>query len=261
MNVMIFDGTWDGILSAVFEAYTRQWHRLQDDSALQLLRPEAPLPIFADSVTEVITDSTRALRVWSALQKKMEPAALGALTISFLSEDVDMDTPTLRFIIKVIESRQGGFERNFTDPDALAIVQTAKRVRYEAHRLLQFVRFQKAADGTYFAMTDPRHNVLPMTLDHFTDRFADQHFIIYDHRRGYGYYYDGTEPHIISLPAHLNHMATGWLSDEMLDPEERLFRRLWQTYFKAIAIKERTNPRKQRADMPIRYWRYLTEKN
>lgn len=34
----------------------------------------------------------------------------------------------------------------------------------------------------------------------------------------------------------------------------------WRTYFKAIGIKERMNPRKQPQDMPRRYWRCLTEK-
>ncbi|MDE7387835.1 MAG: TIGR03915 family putative DNA repair protein, partial [Muribaculaceae bacterium] len=168
--------------------------------------------------------------------------------------------PTLRFIIKVIASSTPGQEFDFSDPDMLAMLRTARKVNYEAHRMLQFVRFQKAADGTYFAMIDPVHNVLPMTLRHFTDRFADQHFIVYDHRRGYGYLYDGTEPRMMSLPPDLNHIATGMLPDEMLDPEERLFRRLWATYFHAIAIPERKNPRKQRQDMPVRYWRYLTEK-
>ncbi|MBV3583540.1 DUF4130 domain-containing protein, partial [Phocaeicola dorei] len=31
-------------------------------------------------------------------------------------------------------------------------------------------------------------------------------------------------------------------------------------YFKSICIKERWNPQKHRQDMPVRYWKYLTEK-
>ena len=50
-----------------------------------------------------------------------------------------------------------------------------------------------------------------------------------------------------------------WLSERM-DKDEKLYQALWKTYFKAIAIKERRNPRKQRQDMPVRYWKYLTEK-
>ncbi len=261
MNALIFDGTWEGMLSAVFEAYVLKWNTLLAPGELELLRSEADLPLFVDNTVKVTTDEVKAGRVWKALRKKMEAAPLNALTTSFLSEDSAMDTPTLRFIMKIIDSPVPGKECDFSDIDVLAVVHTAKQVRYEAHRMLQFIRFQKAADGTYFAMVDPVHNVLPMTVRHFTDRFADQRFIIYDHRRGYGYYYDGNEPVIMSLPADLNHIATGYLSDEMLDPEERLFRQLWKTYFKAIAIPERKNPRKQRQDMPVRYWRFLTEKN
>ena len=47
----------------------------------------------------------------------------------------------------------------------------------------------------------------------------------------------------------------------MMDSDEMLFQKLWRTYFKAIAIKERSNPRKQRQDMPVRFWKYMTEKN
>ena len=45
-----------------------------------------------------------------------------------------------------------------------------------------------------------------------------------------------------------------------MDSDERLFQQMWKTYFKAIAIKERMNPRKQRQDMPVRFWKYLVEK-
>mgnify|MGYP002228844907 CR=1 FL=1 len=46
----------------------------------------------------------------------------------------------------------------------------------------------------------------------------------------------------------------------LMDGDEQLFQSLWKTYFKAICIKERLNPRKHKQDMPVRYWKYLTEK-
>ena len=110
---------------------------------------------------------------------------------------------------------------------------------------MQFVRFQKAADGTFFAAFEPQYNALPLTVHHFKDRFADQKWIIYDMKRRYGFYYDLQEVTTISF-------------DD--DSREKLFQQLWKTYFKAICIKERMNPRKHRQDMPVRYWKYLTEK-
>ena len=50
------------------------------------------------------------------------------------------------------------------------------------------------------------------------------------------------------------------LDESLMDKDEKLFQQLWKTYFKAICIKERMNPRKHRQDMPVRYWKYLTEK-
>jgi hypothetical protein len=34
---------------------------------------------------------------------------------------------------------------------------------------------------------------------------------------------------------------------------------LWRSYYDTIAIRERLNPKKQRQDMPVKYWKYLTE--
>ena len=48
---------------------------------------------------------------------------------------------------------------------------------------------------------------------------------------------------------------------DVLSDNDQLFQDLWRTYFKAICIKERMNPRKQLKDMPRRYWKYMTEKN
>ena len=52
----------------------------------------------------------------------------------------------------------------------------------------------------------------------------------------------------------------GKLNEEVLSNDDQLLQNLWRTYFKAICIKERMNPRKQLNDMPRRYWKYMTEK-
>lgn len=62
---------------------------------------------------------------------------------------------------------------------------------HEQLRMKQFIRFQKAKDGTYLAVVSPDHNVLPLITSHFQDRFGDQSWLIYDAKRRYGYYYDG----------------------------------------------------------------------
>ena len=98
-------------------------------------------------------------------------------------------------------------------------------------------------------------------MDHFKDRFADQRWLIYDVKRQYGYYYNLTEMEEVTFEdPRQAHLVTGMLNETLMDNNERLFQELWKTYFKSICIKERWNPRKHRQDMPVRYWKYLTEK-
>ena len=143
----------------------------------------------------------------------------------------------------------------------LELAKIYKRVDGERVHLMQFVRFQKAADGTFFAAVKPQFNALPLAVDHFKDRFADQRWLIYDVKRQYGYYYNLTEMEEVTFEdPRQAHLVTGMLNETLMDNNERLFQELWKTYFKSICIKERWNPQKHRQDMPVRYWKYLTEK-
>ena len=253
MTVYQFDRTLDGLLTAVFDAYARR-------SFPDILQgTDAPLPLFYDELHAVVTDDAKAGRVWRALQKKLSAEALTCVTVSYLSELPELDMHLFRYVCKAVDSPVS-IERNFADEDVLFVVNTFRKVRYERLRMLQFLRFQKAADGTYFGMMEPQYNVLPLAIGHFRDRFSDQAFLLYDRRRHYGYYYDHGELTRVAFDERLPHFRSGKLDESMLDKDEMLFQELWRTYFKAICIRERLNPRKQRKDMPVRYWKYLTEK-
>ncbi|MDR2407664.1 MAG: DUF4130 domain-containing protein, partial [Bacteroidales bacterium] len=43
--------------------------------------------------------------------------------------------------------------------------------------------------------------------------------------------------------------------------QESRYQELWKTFWRAVAIQERKNPKLQRQFMPKRYWKYLIEKN
>ena len=144
------------------------------------------------------------------------------------------------------------------DPDMKALHRLALKVSHECERLRQFVRLQKAADGTYFAAATPEHDALPLSLDYFTDRFADQRWLIYDRRRDYGYYYDGRTARRVTLEDDRG-MIADKLADRWLAEDERQFQLLWKNYFRALAIPQRINERQQRRMMPRRYWKHLTE--
>ena len=256
MTVYTFDGTMDGLLTAVFDAFAL--HEQPD----QLLKQGDALPLFCEHLYRVSTDEEKARRVWTGLEKQLPREALKLISESWLSEQPELPTPLFLYICKVF--RQGDISKNFADPDVLEVTNIARRVLHEQLRMKQFIRFQKAKDGTYLAVVSPDHNVLPLITHHFSDRFNDQPWLIYDAKRHYGYYYDGAEVIRITFENESTvpfNLSNGKLNAETLSNDDQLFQDLWRTYFKAICIRERMNPRKQLSDMPRRYWKYMTEKN
>ena len=248
MVIFVFDNTFEGLLTSVFEAYSR---RVFPDA----LFPEGePLPLFYDEVFTVITEEEKAKRVWRGLQKKLSSGALSCLAQCWLAEEAETPMLLFRYIRKAIDAPRS-IETNFADPDVLEFSR-------ERLRMLQFIRFQKAADGTFFAAVEPEKNALPLAIDHFKDRFADQPWLIYDIKRAYGFYYDLKEVRQVTFEegSREGHLVTGMLDESLMDKDEKLFQQLWKTYFKAICIKERLNPRKHKQDMPVRYWKHMTEK-
>ena len=260
MIIYTFDGTLDGLLTAVFEVFALH------EQPEQLLTEGEPLPLFCERTYQVHTDEEKARRVWAGLEKRLSKEAMRLISVSWLSELTELNQPLFMYICKVFRqpANSQSIERNFADPDVLAVTNIARRVLHEQLRMKQFIRFQKAKDGTYLAVVAPDHNVLPLIIDHFQDRFNDQPWLIYDARRHYGYNYDGksviriTFENEAAVPFSLEN---GKLNDDVLSSDDHLLQDLWRTYFKAICIKERLNPRKQLNDMPLRYWKYMTEKS
>lgn len=252
MLVFFYDKTFEGLLTAVFDAYSRKTF------PNALLGEGDIAPLFMEDSYTVVTQADKAGRVWTALEKKMSKLACNMLTHAWMSEIEGCDEMIFRYIQKMLDSKIS-IETNFADKDVLTLHQIAKKVSHEGHYLVELIRFQKAADNIFFAPVSPQYNALPLVIDHFKDRFADQKWLIYDLKRKYGFYYDLHTVEEITLTDD-THLLTGKLDESLMAEDEKQFQELWKGYFKAITIKERINLKLQRQHMPKRFWKYLTEK-
>ncbi len=253
MLVYRYDDTFEGLLSAVFEAYRTR--RFPDRVIGASVNP----PLFTEECVEVATDREHAGRVWTALRKKLGRNLSNMVTHLWLSEVDGADDLLFRYIRKVFDHREKVY-LNFADPEVLRVKQIAQKVSKEGHYMRQFIRFQKGGDQTFFAAVSPDCNALPLTVNYLRERFADQKWIVYDTRRNYGYYYDLKKVIEISFEEMDFLNEDGKVDEKLLAEDEKLFQQLWKNYFKALTIKERINPSLHRKNMPRRFWKYLTEK-
>ena len=248
----LYDNTFDGLLTCVFEAFNRK------EFPENIVGENKQLPLFIESF-RVITDDAKADRVLKALRKKISKAALDMLFISYLSELEEIEIRIFHYIQKALLAGIS-IETDFTDSDVLELSKIYKKVGREEERIRQFVRFQKTADGLFFAAMNPIYNVIPLTARFFKTRFADQQWIIYDVKREYGLYYNLKTVETVQFEQLPFATGTGRLTAEKLDQYEIAFQILWKDYLKAITIRERLNLKLQRQHMPKRFWNYLTEK-
>jgi len=253
MLYYLYDGTFEGLLTCVFDVYFR--NEIPD----RIVNEETSLPLFTDT-HPVITDENKAERVLQGLEKKISKSAINMLYYCHLSEMQDVELILLRYIQKALVSPVS-IEVNFADDDVLALSKIYKKVSFERLRMFQFVRFQKTTDGIYFAVMDPIYNVLPLCAEFFQDRYADQQWLVYDTRRNFGLFYDLTKTEIVRFEQPPVNLTTGKITAEQQDESEKAFQDLWKEYLQAITIQSRKNLRLQRQFMPKRFWKYLIEKN
>ena len=252
MTVFFYDKTFEGLLSAVFDAF-----QMKLFPEILLKTGDIP-PLFTETTHTVVSHEEHINRVWKGLRQKLQKNGCNMLTHVWLSELKGSDELLFRYICKTFATTQK-MQYNFGDADVLEVQKIARKVSHEAHYLIQFVRFQKAADHIFFAPVRPQYNALPLAVNHFTNRFADQQWVIYDILRKYGYYYDLYTTQEITFDDN-DHLLHGQLDQALMAQDEKMFQDLWKNYFKAMTIKERINPRLHKKNMPVRFWPYLTEK-
>lgn len=252
MLIYTYDGTFEGFLTAVFECYSRS------DFPVDIVSKKSEQKnMFADRF-EVYADAKKADRVWKSAQSKMSPKNRQMLFHAFLSDEKEIEMKIYRFMRRLF-SEQSNLETDFGDPDVLHLTQTVQKVKREAMRMLQFVRFQHTKDGLFFCGIEPRYDVIPLTVEHFKRRFADQRWLLYDLKRNYGILHDRGKLEEVEISHKEFSSITGKVKENVLQEGEEFYQKLWKSYFKNINIKERKNLRLQRQHMPRRFWKYLPE--
>ena len=252
MTRLLYDGTFEGMLTAVFELYERRL------THVRMIKGEYYTSALFDDIIKITTDETRAARVLKGLRKKLSSTGIQRLYIAHMAELDGVDDNILGYIMYAFDSGQK-IEEDYGNKYVLRVSEIVQMMRRERHRMEAFVRFQKLKDDTFYAGIQPDFNVLPMLIKHFKNRYADQKWIIYDLKRGYGLYYDLHDTQFISLDFSSiskgpNNIIAAYCEDE------GIYQHLWKNYFTSVNIPARKNTKLHLRHIPKRYWKHLTEK-
>lgn len=251
MTRLIYDGTFEGLLTAVFEIYDR---KLKQVTIQQMGFSDSAL--FEDVLT-VITDEMRAARVLKGLREKLSANGVQRVYVAHLAGIENEENNIVGFIRYAFDEKQN-IEENYGNRYVQRLSEVVKMMRREKHRMEAFIRFQKLQDDTYYAVIEPDFNVMPLLIKHFKNRYADQRWMIYDIKRKYGIYYDLHDVEFISME--FSDVKSAADVKASFNEDEEVYQHLWKNYFKSVNIASRKNTKLHVRHIPKRYWKHLTEK-
>lgn len=247
-----YDGSLEGLLSAIFAAYARR----EDPNDVE---PESRLQArLGQYVYEVPTNLEHAARVRRGVIRTCGNAAFEAVLYASLSDEAHAGTAAYRFVRYAMDVHRKQHGRRYSalsnaaHPAVEPICRLRKHIVSEKEHMLQFIRFEELEGGVWFARCNPNASVVPLVMDHFAARFNTQPFIIFDEVHELAGVYTGTEWHLVKpegAELQLPEKAAG----------EAAMQQAWRRFYQAVSVESRYNPELRRQFMPRRLWKNLTE--
>ncbi len=239
--VYIYDGSFEGFLCCVYNFY---YNHLKPADIVSRAEYE---PTFYENIIIEI-DFEKVYKVRLAIEEKMGRKNLDFLNDCMLTCLDKKEMYMLRYIVK-------GFKigpniiNHLSDEDVSTLYKAHRHLQREAHHFLGLVRFYRAGD-VYVSAINPKNRILPLLAWHFTGRFANQRFMIYDEIHKQALIYANKDYKII----HVDNIQLPPVS-----ADEKQMEKLWKRFYDTIAIKERYNPKCRMNFMPKRTWVNLPE--
>jgi len=240
-NLYYVDGTPECFFTAVFEAW-------KDEHAYLFSLPTLQTGL-GDTWRDVSPEPNKAQRVVKKLLA-LDSLALYELDCILRSNHPEKEQIALEYIRLLVKSG-APVRQQLSDPAARRAIELKQKVGAETHNLKGFLRFQQTQSGVFYAPCSPDHDVLEFLMPHFVARFKNAPFVIHDTKRCLAGIYNGKEWRLCPTPKR---------AELLLTEREDSFARLWKQYYDTVAIPQRKNTRQMKAYMPVRYWKFMTEK-
>ena len=241
MKIFITDGGSDSFFTAVFDAYKESECVITSDSQVQMS--------FDSEIVKVERDTEKCGRVQRGIEK-YDRNAIDDILLVLRSSDSLKEQIAFDYIKRLME-RKSPVDKAFNLPEVIVFNELKGKVTYEIHRFCGFLRFMESENGAFYAPYSPDHDITDLLMPHFVARFQTEKFVIHDIGRKIAGVYD----------SHEWVMVYAGEAEIYLSEYEKVFQTLWKKYYKSVNIKERPHEKQMKGYMPVRYWKFLPEKN
>lgn len=239
MNIL-YDGSFDGLLTAIFEYYPKL-------ERITIKTNDNQLGFLDD--TFIKTDYLKSYRVKNGVTENFGYSIMRDFETIFKSKFNNKENIIARCVKGLYKN--GLNHLNSAEEPAVEYRRIIKNYWSENHDYKGLLRFRSIQEGFLYAEFEPENDILESLVPHFKRRMPNEKFLIFDKSR---------KKAAITILGQTEYVEVIELTPED-SPEEEIFKEAWRKFYDAVSIKERENNKLMISNMPKKYWRYLPERN
>lgn len=239
--ILVYDGTFEGFLSLVYEVY---YKKLKPTKIYKTL----PNEILFEEILEINSSKESGIKVLNAIKTKFLKEILEKILNIFMCDSKEFEMALLEYI--VIGFKDSKQLYNINNSCVFYLNNLEKELFRVTHKLTGFIRFEELEDKTLYAKIESKFNVVYFLGRHFLKRFNNQNFIIHDINRKLAF---------VKMQNDYSIKEVVFFDEPNYSQNEEKFQKLWKSFFSGVTINERTNLKLQTQMVPLLYRTYMSE--
>lgn len=239
--ILLYDGTFEGFLSLVYEVY---YKKLKPTKIYKTL----PNEILFEEILEINSSKESGIKVLNAIKTKFPKEILEKILNIFMCDSKEFEMALLEYI--VIGFKDSKQLYNINNSCVFYLNNLEKELFRVTHKLTGFIRFEELEDKTLYAKIESKYNVVYFLGRHFLKRFNNQNFIIHDINRKLAF---------VKMKNDYSIKEVAFFDEPNYSSNEEKFQKLWKSFFSGVTINERTNLKLQTQMVPLLYRTYMSE--
>ena len=239
--ILLYDGTFEGFLSLVYEVY---YKKLKPTKIYKTL----PNEILFEEILEINSSKESGIKVLNAIKTKFPKEILEKILNIFMCDSKEFEMALLEYI--VIGFKDSKQLYNINNSCVFYLNNLEKELFRVTHKLTGFIRFEELEDKTLYAKIESKFNIVYFLGRHFLKRFNNQNFIIHDINRKLAF---------LKIQSDYSIKEVTFFDEPNYSSNEQKFQKLWKSFFSGVTINERTNLKLQTQMVPLLYRTYMSE--
>ena len=233
--ILLYDGTFEGFLSLVYEVYYKKLKPIK-------IYKNLPNEMIFEEILELKTSKDNAIKVLTAIKTKFPKELIQRVLNIFMCDSKEFEMALLEYII--IGFKEVKQLYNINNSCVFYLNNLEKELFRNVHKLTGFIRFEELEDATLYAKVESKFNVVYFLGKHFLKRFNNQNFIIHDLNRKLAF---------VKIQNDFSVQEVAFFDEPNYSSNEQKFQKLWKSFFSGVTIKERINPKLQTQMVPLLY--------